>query len=313
MKTRRAGWSRSLGLVSIVLLSLVSSLGMGYPTVVQAVPNAATCAQGNPAGAGAVRLAALTPSHAAAPGDGCPAGLIAYWKLDETSGPPFVDSIGGHDATCTTDCPVSTTGIVNHALKFNSTTTATVQANVAFDFGVGDSFSVEAWISMTAATTCSPAEPAIGRAAAGVPSNHMQWWLGCEDSKAEFVLKDKQGQIAAPFGTTIVTDGHFHNLVGVRDAALNQERLYVDGALEDTQVITYSNGFDSPAPVDLGWYKSINTYHFLGDVDEVAIYNRVLTTDEIALHHTHGLAGHGLCDTSLPPLPNKLYLPLLMR
>ena len=78
-------------------------------------------------------------------------------------------------------------------------------------------------------------------------------------------------------------------------------------------VITYANGFDSASPIDLGWYKSINTYHFTGDVDEVAIYGRALTSGEITQHHTDGLAGHGICDVVAPPPAFKLYLPLVVR
>ena len=185
----------------------------------------------------------------------------------------------------------------------------TVPANAAFDFGAGDSFSVEAWVRLPSALTCTP-EPAIGRASPGV--TQMQWWLGCDDGKAEFVLKDKQGDVATPQGTTLLTDGTFHYLVGVRDAAANEERLYVDGALEDTKVITYANGFDSASPIDIGWYKSIQTYHFVGDLDEVALYSRALSASEITQHHTDGLAHHGLCD-DIVVLNLKLFLPLVMR
>ena len=98
MKTRRAGLRRTVGLVSIVVLSLTSSLGMGYPTVVQAAPDAASCAQGSTAAAGGGKLAALTAlDPVTAPGS-CPAGLIAYWRMDETSGTTFVDS--GERAQC---------------------------------------------------------------------------------------------------------------------------------------------------------------------------------------------------------------------
>jgi hypothetical protein len=312
--TSRAGSIRKvIRFVSVVIISLSGSLSLGYAGLAQAamaaVPTAANCAPGaDSTGAGAHKQADLV---AQAPAGGCPAGLIAYWKLDETSGNSFADSVDSHAASCNSGCPISTTGVVSTALTFNSATTVTVPANSAFDFGVGDSFSVQAWVRMPVAGSCTP-EPAIGRASPSVTL--MQWWLGCDGGKAEFVVKDKDGVLAAPAGGPTLTDGTFHYLVGVRNAGDNTVKLYVDGALEDSVAVTYTNGFDSASPIDLGWYHAGSTYHFTGDLDEVAIYSRALSASDVSDYFAKEQGGHGLCDVVVGPPPAfSLYLPLVMR
>jgi hypothetical protein len=73
-------------------------------------------------------------------------GLVAYWKLDETSGTTAADSTGnGHDGTLTgATLPDWTTGIINNGLEFYGTLDGSVLSymevptNPDFEFGTGD-------------------------------------------------------------------------------------------------------------------------------------------------------------------------------
>jgi hypothetical protein len=310
----RFTWIRKFLVVCAVLSVGVSgSLGSAGTALAQGLsPSAAACAKtNNLVGAGAPKQATLVERDPATPPPSCPSGLVALWSLDETSGTTFVDSANGHDGTCTDGCPVSATGVVSNALTFGAATTVTVAANTAFDFALADSFTLEAWLKPAA--TCTNAEPVIGRSSVG--GTDFQWWLGCETGKAEFIVKDQNSILFAALGTSSVVDGNFHHLVGVRDASTNELRLYVDGVLETTTPSTnYTANFGTGTPIYLGWFKAANKYHFTGVVDEIAVYNRVVTAQEITDHHTNGLAGHGICDVVVAPPPSHfLYLPLVMK
>ena len=294
------------GVVSALAFSNAASL-TGSGIALAAAPSSAGC---SPAAAqvsaGAPKQAAL---QALAPSS-CPSGLVALWKMEETSGTTFVDSANGHNGACAPgECPISATGVVSNALSFSSATTVTVPSSTAFDFALSDSFTLEAWIKPS--TVCSGAEPAIGRSSTnGVD---FQWWLGCETGKAELIVKDTNLVLGFALGTSTIANGNFHHVVGVQDAGANQLRLYVDGALEATTPTSYTAGFGSGTPIYLGWYKAAQKYHFSGDLDEVAVYNRALTAQEIADHHTRGLAGHGICDVIGIVFDHFLYLPLVTK
>ena len=304
-------WIKSIlivGAVSLLAFSNttnLSSIGIAQAAAPDAALSGAGCSKtAAPVGAGAPKQAAL---QALAP-SACPSGLVALWKMEETSGTTIVDSANGHDGICATgECPISATGVVSNALTYSEATTVTVPSSAAFDFALSDSFTMEAWIKP--ATACSGDEPVVGRSS--VNGTDFQWWLGCETGKAELIVKDVNLVLGAAQSTTTIADGSFHHVVGLRDATNNELRLYVDGTLEATTPMTYTAGFGSGTPIYLGWYKASQKYHFSGTLDEVAIYNRALTAQEIADHHTRGVAGHGICDVIGIVYDHFLYLPLV--
>ena len=94
-------------------------------------------------------------------------------------------------------------------------------------------------------------------------------------------------------GTMNVTDGKWHHVVCVRGAIAPENRLYVDGQLEGsfTDNNVYTSGFDSEVALNIGWLNLSPFYHFSGELDEIALYDRSLTTDEIQQHFRAGRFG----------------------
>ena len=92
-----------------------------------------------------------------------------------------------------------------------------------------------------------------------------------------------------------VTGGAWHHVVAVRDASANQIRIYVDGT-GNSELAPYTAGFgSSTAALNIGWLNLAGGYHFDGIVDEVALYDRALSPDEIRQHHDEGASGPGYC------------------
>jgi hypothetical protein len=79
---------------------------------------------------------------------------------------------------------------------------------------------------------------------------------------------------------TDVLDGQWHHVAGTWDGALL--RIFVDGAQQDQAALT--TPFNNTRPINLGfsWGNDTPTRFFRGKVDELALYNRALTTHEIA-------------------------------
>ncbi len=225
----------------------------------------------------------------------CPETMVSYWHLDDAT-EPFQDYVSSNPGTCANSCPVSVSGVINDAQSFDGIDMGiNVAAAAAFDWNAGDSFSIEFWIQRDAADFAG-LEVIIGRDDG--EDSALQWWVGINSvGTTEFSLVDKigSGPVETLIGDTLLVDGNWHHIVLVRDGANNQTRLFVDGALDSTpQEFTYPAGFQSvTAPVNIGWLQSGN-YNYGGNLDELAIYNGVLSNFEISQHYTDGMKGLGL-------------------
>jgi uncharacterized repeat protein (TIGR01451 family) len=247
---------------------------------------------------------------------GCPANMLAYLKFDEaTSGPGFADQYRLHDGICSGQCPLPVPGRAGGGQDFNGDTTGVdIPATVATDFNwpAAGSFAIEVWMKADSVNACNDSNEVIVGRTDG--TTLLQWWLGidCTTRTAGFVLKDKVGTMGGLTGSTILTDGNWHHLVGVRDGALNRNRLFVDGREEAFASVTYVAAFDSTvAALNVGWFNRFIRYAFDGVIDELALYNRAISSTEIQQHILAGSLGRGYCEASLPLI--KVFLPSLFR
>ena len=248
--------------------------------------------------------------------DSPPHGTISHWKLDETEPTDptiagnYKDSVGSNDGASTgtdpTTSPIpsdpgdSTAARVGGAMVFDGNATGIeVSADASFDWLAADSFSIECWVKppLNPPTTL---EIIIGRfdPIQFDPDNWLNWWIGIQpgSGKAAFRLQAKNQDGALVEGTSDLTDGAWHHIVAVRDADSGRNILYVDGVPEVSSPVFYdpTTGFDSPTlPLEIGHFNAANN-HFAGSLDEIALYNRALTADEISAHHQAGLAGQGI-------------------
>ena len=228
---------------------------------------------------------------------------LAHWRLDEPGGPIYKDLSQGRHATCVGDCPTATGGQIGGAQRFNGSSTGLdVTAHASFDWNAADSFSVELWVQGTAGQTCADSpEVMIGRAD---PSTGLRWSIGCASATGRvlFQLTDESGHGVTLEGTAI-HNGVWHHIVGVRDGVNNRNLLYVDGTEVAATPITYAAGFASGTGINIGWlnFSDSDRKIFKGFIDEVAIYDRVLSSTEIEQHYTAGIAGNGI--ESLRPAP----------
>lgn len=231
----------------------------------------------------------------------CPSQLRSYWKLDETAGPIYDDFISTNDATCEgLVCPLPSVEdpldpSINGAQAFSRTrgTRVNVPANALYDWTPSSNVSIEFWMRTPASSTCQGNQVMIGRDAPTAESD-LHWWTGCVDDgdKAIFVLTDTDG--VGHFAEdgreepVDITDGNWHHIVAIRLGGAGTLRLYVDGVQAGgTPANDYTGSFASTAPLNIGWlnYSPSLRFNFDGDVDELAIYSRVLTADEVLQHY----------------------------
>ncbi|HET6515637.1 MAG TPA: DUF4082 domain-containing protein [Thermodesulfovibrionales bacterium] len=249
-------------------------------------------------------LFSITEDAGAAVTLSCPSNMIHYWKFDETEGSSYADSAGSSTATCTT-CPTVITGVVNGAQQFTQSTNVNAANDSSFDFGPADSFSIELWMKTDATNTCSGKQVLLGRD--DTPTGSLSLWVACMNGgTAAFNVQDEFNAGGYVQGGKLLNTGKWRHIVAVRDGVNGSMSLYVDGQLDATSSgITTPGGFSSPVPLNIGWLNQSGSsgYHFTGSIDEVAVYNRVLTQNEVSSHYYLARPYCETCSRSIRIMP----------
>ncbi len=223
--------------------------------------------------------------HAIAP---LPLGMVSYWKFDEGDGATAYDSVGDNDGTLVNE-PEWTTGIVDGGLGFDGIDDY-VEISHHPDLNIGGNgkgFTAEAWIKTP---TPMGSQQIIRKGFGGVQYEFKTWGYGR-------LLR----LIVYPYGTSyhvlvdaaiIADDGNWHHVAATKSASDNLLRIYFDGELVGTSTSPCPGTEASTAPLLIGT-ELYPGYWFKGTIDEVAIYNRALTPEEIQQHYQNGLNGLG--------------------
>ncbi|MBX0332456.1 putative Ig domain-containing protein [Pontibacter sp. HSC-14F20] len=213
-------------------------------------------------------------------------GMLHHWMLNESSGSNYRDVYTPIDAVAKERSrPASVKGVVEGGQRFNGRDTGLdVIGSPNFDWKANQTFTIELWLRTETKDGASEAQNQvlIGRHATDSPS---QWWLGLDkDRKAGFYLPDIEfkGDYVGSSGPKL-NDGAWHQLVAVRDGGSGAIRLYVDGEQVAAGTFNHNFGFTSRSPVTIGYFNAslLNSYHYEGDLDEVKLFGRALSSEEI--------------------------------
>ena len=203
-------------------------------------------------------------------------GLTLHWSLDETTGTVANDESGnGREGALNsvTFESRSTSGAVGNGLNFFNDVDDFIRYEEA-NLVTGFPYSVTTWVRSTSGAP---------RTAVYLGNGSFSTFntVGINGGKAQILTRRGSSQIARP-GNRTINDGEWHHIVAVFESETSR-RLYVDGQLDieisDTATfITDINRFsvgrnDRSSPVQ----------PFAGGIDEVRLYDRTLTAEEIAI------------------------------
>lgn len=230
----------------------------------------------------------------------CPSGMIAYWKLEEVSSTVLADYISIHDATSSSVLTNVTDGKVGNAKYFDGAKSASVSDHPDFAFNVGSSFSLEFWARVPSA----PGTTQVMLGKRDSNSSGAYWFVGLTSSgNVFFELGASDGTYKEVASPSSIASNTWRHIVAVRDEATNGNYLYVDGTLVASTVFNYLGSFLTDGPMTLGCFNNssgIPSYFYEGSLDEVAVFNRALTSSEVTAHKGLGDSGIGYCDGYAP-------------
>ncbi|MBC8233835.1 LamG domain-containing protein [bacterium] len=197
--------------------------------------------------------------------------LVAYWSFDEGSGKTLKDQSGtGNDGEINGAKWVD--GKYNKAMEFNGSDEFVLVPNDdSYNFGKDDSFSISLWINY---------EPK------GDWQGPLQKFNGGYPFKVEvepdndlyFAIYDGSAFPKAFVGNI---SGKWHHCCFLRDVETDKVYSYLDGELKEANNDDTTAEISNAADLYIGARKPGNTIGYQGMLDEIAIYNRVLTEDEI--------------------------------
>jgi hypothetical protein len=229
---------------------------------------------------------ALCPPCARRPG-----GLVAWWPYDEATGAIAHDIVGGNHGALGGDA-AHASGRVGNGIFFDGSGDF-VQApdSNALDFGTG-SYSIDAWVHWQPAL-----QPFSGNTIVQKLSAYRFMLLG---GGLGLHVHLAPNEIYSPHLTP--TGDVWHHMVSTIDQGdgsspvTNGIRIYVDGALFGTVTPDYIHNLTNDQPLIVGGF-----YGYMGGtVDEVEIFNRVLSPTEIQTLYNAGAQGKCKTDCYAP-------------
>lgn len=223
----------------------------------------------------------VTLSHA-----GIDDALVAYWPFDEGTGTTVSDA-SGNNSEGTVHGAVWARGVANTALEFRGEDYVQCVHRPAQH--LTDSLSISVWVYLTE-----------------YPTSKVSWgWRDVINKAGAYQLC-----VNAGMGVTLraMNDGiitrrtppeedfqlrKWHHIVVTYRMRDNQQRIYIDGVRKDVDNPCRVFGVDSTdSPVRIGnqgGEQYGNSNHFVGRIDEVRLYHRVLSPAEVGeLARMHG-------------------------
>ena len=234
-----------------------------------------------PASLTAAGLLALTVTDAGKPCALCPSGLIAWWPGDGSA-----TNLTGVNHGILTNHAGFQTGKVGTAFSFDGVDDAVVVPPSPM-LDVENAFTIACWVKADDARLSL----LLGRFG---PDTSGYGLMTSYDGRSYRLQIDQGSTQADLVSTTPITFGVFQHVVGTFDGT--RMSLYVDARLEASRECAAAPR-SSDAPLMLGRTEAQNGYRFRGGLDEVLVFNRALSSNEIASIYAAGSAG--ICKVDL--------------
>ena len=196
---------------------------------------------------------------------------ISIWHFDESTGSIAYDSADDNDGTI--NGATWTTGVQDSALSFDGDDDYVFVADSENLNFVGN-FTAMAWVKWSV-------DPETGDSWANIlnKGRDAQWQIqhSYDNSQFEFAVNTENTRRWA-YSSTEVKQGIWYHVAGVYDGS--EIRIYVNGTHENQEDLT-GDVFVTDYPVNIGRRSDYNDRYFAGIIDEVYLYNRTLSAEEL--------------------------------
>ena len=209
--------------------------------------------------------------------------LVAYWPLDEFSGTRSDSHFRGIDLT-DNNTVGSATGVNNSGSDFIEPNEEYLSTTNTGSFITTGSVTLAAWVKADNYGTAG-SRGIVGR------------WSGVQRSYGLFVNTSATVRMGVSetgdfadlvwaSGSTVMETGSFYHIAAVYDVSVPKMTVYVNG-VQDGELTSGvpTSLLPGTAPVWVGVLQSVgaSAFHWDGIIDEVGVWTRALSSDEIAV------------------------------
>ena len=208
-------------------------------------------------------------------------GLLAYYTADNTTN----DALGTYNGTLVNGATYGT-GIINQGFSLDGVNDTVDFGNV-LDFDGSTPFSISIWIYPTSLSSTSK----IPLAKSSNISPFVGYWFTISTSVTAFSLSNSNpGNYLAIINSENLTNNNWYNLLVTYDGSKSPlgTKLYVNANL-NTQTVFSDNltgSISNTASLKFG--ARTNAAYYGGGIDEVGVWNRVLTSTEVTELYNSG-------------------------
>jgi hypothetical protein len=197
---------------------------------------------------------------------------VDTWYLNDGTGFTAQDAGGAHPAFG------SNIGWCTYAngscASFNGTNSQFTTSGPVLDTGPGNSFTVAAWVFMTALAPNNGFETIVSQD--GVTNSGFYLQYSGTDHRWAFARPGARALSASAPSLSTWT-----HLVGVFDASDDQLRLYVNGVLQGTATDTSPVAATGPLAIGRAQFNGHPTDWFDGLANQIKVYNVALTSAQV--------------------------------
>ncbi len=217
--------------------------------------------------------------------------LKGVWHFGEGSGTKANDSTtNGNNGTFVNTPSFNSDGKFGSALNFTRSGGDWVNVPDSVSVRLGNSMTIMAWFRTPVSEPTSGMYTIMAKEmeqydnynSYGLTINgppHIRFYLSLTGATANYVACVNTTAVA-PF------DGNWHHIAGTYNGTAMV--LYFDGAKQTICANTYGIGYTAE-PLNFGKWRDGDTGYFDGDLDEIRLYNRTLTAQEIREIYWNGI------------------------
>ncbi|MDD5688231.1 MAG: LamG domain-containing protein [Elusimicrobia bacterium] len=208
------------------------------------------------------------------------AGLVGYWKFDEGTGTIANDSSGNGNKGTISGCNW-VEGKVKSALEFNGTN-AYVNCGNGASLNLTDSMTISAWVKVPELLPQNGIGPIIGKKHLG--GTTFGYWLAASEYGI-ITLSVSNGTVSDSGQSSTKLAANVWQMLTATFSS-GKINYYYNGVLFDSDnisasITTISSGSENLAIGASSAMDAGGPYFFKGIIDEVKLYNRALSADEI--------------------------------
>ena len=230
-------------------------------------------------------------------------GLVGWWPFNGNANDESGNGNNGtvNGATLSSD----RNGNVNESYFFNGSSYISVPSNITLNFQGDESFSISLWINLNGSQNAYAGLVSKMTIEGNPNASGYQFVVG--NSSALNVLATEISQSSGGLAynsNTNLQNGAWKNVICVFNRVNSSLKFYIDGVndFEIYDAIIPNLDIVSSAELYFGVERGSNIF-FHGNLDDIAIYNRALTQEEITALYTGTPVNGGGGNTSANPVP----------